>query len=177
MRTTQVFGRVSFRLQNASSTHASLPNGSSMRFVVLAAAALSLLGPLGAAAQLAPDDPPASSSRAVSIAPRIPLDADNELGEMELDGALGEPDWQGAQIFRGFTQRQPVEGEPAGHDTEVRVLFGEGAVWIGARMWDSAPEGIVARLTRRDTDATHDYFGVILDPNVDGLTGYGFVVN
>src|SRR5687767_9353614 len=109
-----------------------------MRFVVLAAAVgLSVLGPPGAAAQLSPGDSPAPSGRAVSIAPRIPLDADNELGELEVDGALDEPEWQGAQIFRGFTQREPVEGEAAENDTEVRVLFGEGAVWIGARMWDA----------------------------------------
>jgi hypothetical protein len=130
-----------------------------------------------AAAQLDPSEATAPALRAVSIPPRVPLDADTELGPMEIDGALDEADWQEAHVFRGFTQRLPVEGEPAEHDTEVRVLLGEGAVWIGARMWDPDPEGIVARLTRRDNDGTHDYFGVILDPNVDGLTGYGFVVN
>jgi hypothetical protein len=140
---------------------------------------LALLGsaPLAAVAQPAPTDGTDSSIRAISVPPRAPLDADTELGAMEIDGALDEPEWQDAQVFRGFTQREPVEGEPAENDTEVRVLLGEGAVWIGARMWDSDPERIVARLTRRDNSGSHDEFGVLFDPNLDGLTGYGFVVN
>ncbi|MGE0159590.1 MAG: DUF5916 domain-containing protein [Gemmatimonadales bacterium] len=128
-------------------------------------------------AQLPPREAEPGATRAISVAPRVPLDADVELGDMEIDGALDEPMWQEAQIFRGFTQREPVEGEAAENDTEVRVLFGEGALWIGARMWDAEPERIVARLTRRDNNGTHDEFAVLLDPNIDGLTGYGFVVN
>jgi hypothetical protein len=109
------------------------------------------------------------------------LDAAGDLGAMEIDGLLDEPAWQRARVFTGFTQGQPVEGEPAEHDTEVRVLFGEGAVWIGARMWDPQPEGIQARMTRRDDfgggSDTYDVFAALFDPNLDGLTGYGFAVS
>jgi hypothetical protein len=142
----------------------------------MAIVVLSGLTARAASAQLAPDagDPPVP---AVSIPPRVPLDADAELGAMDIDGSLDEPDWQGAQIFRGFTQKEPVEGNPAENDTEVRILFGEGAVWIGARMWDAEPERIVARLARRDNPGQHDEFAVLFDPNLDGLTGYGFAVN
>jgi hypothetical protein len=105
------------------------------------------------------------------------LDAAATLGAMEVDGVLDEAAWATARVFRGFTQGEPVEGAPAEHDTEVRVLFGDGAVWIGARMWDSDPELIVARLTRRDNFGSFDQFGVMFDPNLDGLTGYGFGVS
>jgi hypothetical protein len=154
--------------------------GSALRVCAFLGAVLgtsALLAPREAVSQLAPAAPAASPTRAVSIPPRVPLDAEAELGDMQIDGALDEPEWQGAQIFRGFTQREPVEGDPAENDTEVRVLFGEDAVWIGARMWDAEPERIVSRLARRDTEGQHDEFGVLFDPNVDGLTGYGFVVN
>jgi hypothetical protein len=107
---------------------------------------------------------------------QAPLDGSLELGSMEIDGVLDEPAWATARVFTGFTQGEPVEGDPSEHDTEVRVLFGEGAVWIGARMWDTEPERIVARLTRRDNFGSFDQFGVMFDPNLDGLTGYGFVV-
>jgi len=109
------------------------------------------------------------------------LDAAGDLGEMDLDGVLDEAAWRRAQVFTGFTQSQPVEGDPAEHDTEVRVLFGDGAVWVGARMWDPEPDRIEARLTRRDDfrggGATYDLFSVLLDPNLDGLTGYAFAVS
>ena len=105
------------------------------------------------------------------------LDATRELGPIEIDGRLDEPDWGTAKVFTGFTAKEPVEGEPAKDDTEVRVLLGDGAIWIGARMWDSEPGEIVSRLTRRDTDGIFDKFSVHLDPNHDHLTGYIFSVS
>jgi hypothetical protein len=105
------------------------------------------------------------------------LDAATELGEIEIDGNLDEVDWSGARVFSGFTQQEPVEGAPADHDTEVRVLFGDEAIWIAARMWDSEPARIEKRLSRRDAHATVDQFSVHLDPNLDGLTGYSFRVS
>jgi hypothetical protein len=105
------------------------------------------------------------------------LDATRQLGAMQVDGLLDEPEWATARVFTGFTQSLPVEGEPAENETEVRVLFGDGAVWVGARMFDSEPEGISARLTRRDTYGTYDSFIAMFDPNLDGLTGYYFRVS
>jgi hypothetical protein len=105
------------------------------------------------------------------------LDASSELGDIRIDGVPDEPDWRGARVFSGFTQQEPVEGAPVEQDTEVRVLFGEDAIWIAARMWDPEPEGIVRRLTRRDAHGDFDQFSVHLDPNLDGLTGYRFAVS
>jgi hypothetical protein len=59
----------------------------------------------------------------------------------------------------------------------VRVLFGEDAIWVFARMWDPTPERIDRRLTRRDSHGTFDQFSLHLDPNLDGLTGYRFAVS
>ena len=105
------------------------------------------------------------------------LDSTRKLGPIEIDGRIDEPDWVTARVFTGFTAKEPVEGEPAKDDTEVRVLFGDGAIWIGARMWDSEPGEIVSRLTRRDSDGIFDRFSVHLDPNRDHLTGYIFSVS
>ena len=63
--------------------------------------------PCAATAQFAPTASVGTASRAVTIPPRVPLDADTDLGTMEVDGALDEPEWQNAQVFRGFTQREP----------------------------------------------------------------------
>lgn len=105
------------------------------------------------------------------------LDPGTDLGDIEIDGIPDEPDWSGARVFTGFTQREPVEGIPAEYDTEVRVLFGDEAIWIAARMWDTDPSSIDRRLTRRDNHGTYDQFSVHLDPNLDGLTGYSFRVS
>ncbi|MGB1839696.1 MAG: DUF5916 domain-containing protein [Longimicrobiales bacterium] len=106
-----------------------------------------------------------------------PLDSSRKLEEIQIDGQINEADWETARVFTGFTQREPVEGGPAEHDTEVRVLFGDDAIWIAARMWDTQPELIDRRLTRRDQHGTYDQFSIHLDPNLDGLTGYNFRVS
>ena len=122
-----------------------------------------------------------ASAPAPTFAPSprgIVLDAARPIADIEIDGVIGEAEWEGGQLFSGFTQREPVEGDPAEYDTEVRVLLGDGAIWIGARMWDRSPAGIDTRLTRRDgSRGTYDQFGIVVDPNLDGLTGYGFSVS
>jgi len=112
-----------------------------------------------------------------SPTPAEVLDANRPLGSIAIDGRLDEPDWDGARVFTGFTQGEPLEGAPAEHDTEVRVLFGEEAIWVAARMYDPHPESIVDRLGRRDSHGQWDLFVVQLDPNRDRLTGYLFGVS
>jgi len=157
--------------------------GSSVAFALISLLAL----PAAARAQAGSVDPgrapeAPSGQSAPEARPGAPrgdpvLDAHADLGQMQIDGVLDEPAWQRARVFTGFTQGQPIEGVPAEHDTEVRVVMGDGAVWIGARMWDPEPERIDARLTRRDNQGTYDHFVAMLDPNLDGLTGYSFRVS
>lgn len=112
---------------------------------------------------------PSSRSTANALEAFAPIPDD-----MRLDGIMDEPIWETARVFTGFTQEQPVEGAPAEHDTEVRVVFGDGALWVAARLWDTDPEQIVAQLDRRDSRGQSDSFSMHLDPNLDGLTGYMF---
>ncbi|MFH1765779.1 MAG: DUF5916 domain-containing protein [Gemmatimonadota bacterium] len=98
-------------------------------------------------------------------------------GEISIDGRLDEEAWAGAPVATGFIQGTPVEGIAAEEETEVRVLIGENAIYVGARMYESDPGKIVGRLVRRDEEGTYDYISVSLDPNRDRRTGYYFRVN
>jgi hypothetical protein len=124
-------------------------------------------------------DDEAATARDEMRAPAVRvLDADREISDIEIDGIIDEADWADAQVFTGFIQREPREGQPAEQDTEVRVLFGDGAIYIAARMWDPDPASIQTRLTRRDQfGGPTDQFAVGIDPNRDGLTGYNFNVS
>ncbi|MDZ7781280.1 MAG: DUF5916 domain-containing protein [Gemmatimonadota bacterium] len=112
---------------------------------------------------------------------RTPADALHAAAPMpeslRIDGVIDEPAWENARVFTDFVQEQPVEGAPVEHETEVRVLFGDGAIWVAARMWDSEPDRIVAQLDRRDDRGQSDTFSMHLDPNLDGLTGYMFGIS
>lgn len=152
--------------------------GRSLGAIVLFAVSLTAT-PLSAQEDVRDDSgvPSVASISAPSTASSDVLDSTLDLEDIEIDGIFDEPDWANARVFTGFTQREPVEGGPADEDTEVRVLFGEDAIWVAARMWDSDPELIDRRLTRRDNHGSFDQFSIHLDPNLDGLTGYSFRVN
>jgi len=98
-------------------------------------------------------------------------------GSLSIDGRLDEPGWQAAPVIRGFVQGEPLEGADPTEPTEVRVLFDEGSIYIGARMHETDPDAIHAQLVRRDERGAFDYFEVAFDPNRDGLTGYQFRVS
>lgn len=74
-------------------------------------------------------------------------------------------------------QKDPIEGDPAEHPTEVRVLYDDDAIYIGARMFDSEPRTIARQFVRRDGQGNADWFAVALDPRQDRRTGYAFFVS
>lgn len=94
-----------------------------------------------------------------------------------LDGFLNDDVWKLAEPAADFIQRDPDEGKPASEPTEVRVLYDDDALYIGAMMYDAHPELIVARLTRRDNIVESDRFAVFLDSFHDHQTCYRFGIN
>src|SRR5215469_2434621 len=109
-------------------------------------------------------------------------------GAITIDGRLDEPDWATAAPIRTFRQIDPVQGAPATERTEVRVLYDETSLYIGARMFDSlGAKGVRSRVVRRDQQLdldngnnsrlTSDKLTIILDPYHDHLTRAVFEVN
>jgi hypothetical protein len=94
-----------------------------------------------------------------------------------IDGRLTDEVWAQAPVAGGFTQRDPDEGSPASEKTEIRVLFDDTAVYVGARMFDGEPALITRRLSPRDNDADADRITIFLDPMRDKLTGAIFRVS
>jgi hypothetical protein len=95
---------------------------------------------------------------------------------VHLDGRLDEAAWAAAQPAGLTAQRDPDEGQPPTERTEIRVLVGENALYIGARMFDSEPDRIVSRLVRRDADVAGDFLTIRLDARHDHLTSFVFDV-
>ena len=90
---------------------------------------------------------------------------------ISVDGRLDEEAWRQAPVAGGFLQRDPNQGEPATEATELRLLFDDGALYVGARLHDREPAQIVRQLSRRDVVAEADSFSIFLDPHHDHLTG------
>ena len=94
-----------------------------------------------------------------------------------LDGRLDDAAWASAPAAGGFVQRGPQPGAAATAATEVRVLYTEGALIVGARLADN-PDSIAAQLSRRDDGRTYsDWMFVMLDSDDDNRSAYVLGVN
>jgi hypothetical protein len=126
-------------------------------------------------AALAHAQPPDSTDReSHGAAPS--LRAGRVTGSIRVDGVLDEASWAAAEPATSFTQRDPEEGKPASEGTEVRVLVGPDALYVGARLLDREPSKIKSRLARRDDDVESDAFQVSIDSYHDHLTARLFRV-
>ena len=73
---------------------------------------------------------------------------------------------------------EPVEGGRVTADTRIRVLAGPRFLVIGVEALDPDPEGIVSTSKARDPELrAEDYIKIVLDPFLDGRTGYVFALN
>ncbi len=96
----------------------------------------------------------------------------------DVDGLLDDTAWDEAEPLARFVQAQPDEGADASERMEVRVLYDDEAIYIGARLWDSSPRDVVASVLRRDEDhRDNDAFAVTLDTYHDHRNGYFFETN
>jgi len=95
-----------------------------------------------------------------------------------LDAKLDEPVWQTATPISNFTQADPEEGKPASQRTEVRFLYDDEALYIGAKMYDGeGAGGVMTRLVRRDASFDSDYLQLVIDGFHDHLSRAFFEVN
>jgi len=108
-------------------------------------------------------------------------------GAIAIDGRLDEGCWGAVTPSSDLRQYQPDEGEPASFPIDVRVLYDDQALYIGASM--TQPGGVVAPLARRDqlldasgdngsfNSLTTDKLIVRLDPYHNHLDDAWFEVN
>jgi hypothetical protein len=127
-----------------------------------------------------------------SVHPTAPVVANSarRQGQITLDGRVNEAAWAQAAPITTFRQYQPTEGAAASLATEVRILYDDQALYVGARMRDPAgPGGVRAPLARRDqllaasgdngsfNSLTTDKLAVVLDPYHNHLDEAWFEVN
>src|SRR6185295_1991773 len=119
----------------------------------------------------------AAAAAATPAPPHPPIPATRLTGSINVDGELNEPIWQTAPPVTEMFQMEPDQGQPCSQKCEVRVAYDDGAIYVGARLFDSAPDSIIARLSRRDESVPSDRFSCYLDPYHDKRSGYYFLVN
>jgi hypothetical protein len=96
-----------------------------------------------------------------------------------IDGELNEPAWLLAEPATDFIQRLPYTGEPATEKTEVRLIYDDENLYVGAFCFDSAGgRGIVVKDIKRDFNTLQsDGFQIVLDTFHDHRNSYLFGTN
>ena len=99
-------------------------------------------------------------------------------GEIVLDGRLDERDWTSISGTDQLRTTVPVEnGEPTGR-TVVKVLAKSTHLIFGINCFDPNPSEIISFSKLRDTDLENeDHVRLVIDPFLDGQSGYIFAVN
>ena len=97
---------------------------------------------------------------------------------IKIDGELNESDWDNVPVAKDFIMVEPDNGKPEPNErkTEVKVLYDDDAIYIGAVLYDNEPHTILKEITERDKDGTSDYFGAFINGFNDGQQSYCFYV-
>lgn len=93
---------------------------------------------------------------------------------VDLDGNLDDAAWQTIPAQSDFQQYSPDPGGRPSQRTEVKFGYDDNALYIGARMWDTAPDSILHQLSERDRTDNTDEFGIWFSPFNDGLNAVRF---
>ena len=100
-------------------------------------------------------------------------------GPWRLDGVLDEPIYARVPPIDGFIQQLPEAGVPPTEETDAWVFHDDDNLYVAARLWDSAPDGLIANEMQRDSFqlVNNDFFSVGLDTFYDRRNGVTFLVN
>lgn len=95
-----------------------------------------------------------------------------------LDGVLDDEAWLMATSINDMHQYFPLDHVPATEETEILLSYDKDFLYIGARLLDSEPDQITARvMAQGESIQFDDAFAIILDTFNNKRTGYQFAVN
>ncbi len=90
-----------------------------------------------------------------------------------IDGILDDNAWKEGTWTDDFTQYEPYNGGRVSQRTEFKILFDDDNLYAAFKAYDTSPDSIVSRLTRRD-NPDGDLVGIIFDSFHDLRTGFLF---
>ncbi|MDA3821924.1 MAG: DUF5916 domain-containing protein [Bacteroidales bacterium] len=92
-----------------------------------------------------------------------------------IDGLFSDEVWNQAEWTGDFTQHQPYSGKTPSFDTRFKICHDEDYIYVAIESFDSSPDSIVRRMTRRD-DLDGDLVFLDFDSYHDLKTAFAFAV-
>jgi hypothetical protein len=96
--------------------------------------------------------------------------------EMTIDGKLDEGAWNQASVAEDFTNWTPNPGVKPTFQTEVKIMYDDEALYLGAILHVNNKDSIARELTQRDDIGNTDWFGLVIDTYGNGSDGWEFIV-
>jgi len=104
----------------------------------------------------------------------------------KIDGVLDDAAWNSVAPASDFVMSRPIEYGAPTQKTEFRIVYDNAAIYVGAMMYDTAPDSILRELGLRDavdpnsgavaTDINADFFRFVIDPYNTRQDAYDFGV-
>lgn len=92
----------------------------------------------------------------------------------KIDGNLDDECWGNISVNADFIISTPTFGKPSSFKTEVKIIYDDNAIYIGAYCHDKEPKKIQRLLTARDDNGNADWFSVGFDTYNDNINGFRF---
>jgi hypothetical protein len=94
-----------------------------------------------------------------------------------IDGDLNDEAWKKAPVATDMVEWRPTYGkiEDEKNKTEIRILYDNGAIYIGGFCHQSN-DSIATELVGRDVVGVNDFVGVLFDTYNDKINGFGYYV-
>ena len=92
-----------------------------------------------------------------------------------IDGNLSDAIWDAVEWGNDFIENEPDENTPPSHQTQFKIVYDEKNLYVGIRAFDSAPDSIIKRLSRKD-GFVGDRLNVVIDSYNDKRTAFVFTV-
>ncbi|MFY0606606.1 MAG: carbohydrate binding family 9 domain-containing protein [Cyclobacteriaceae bacterium] len=90
-----------------------------------------------------------------------------------IDGLLDDNAWNSVEWGGDFIQRSPVDGVAPSQQTQFKILYDAKFIYFGIRAFDSDPELVAQRMSRRD-GFEGDFVEVNIDSYNDKRTAFSF---
>lgn len=99
--------------------------------------------------------------------------------DITIDGKLDETSWANAPIAKDFYMFEPDNGvkEAKNLRSEVKIIYNNSAIYVGAILYDDSPNKIQKEITQRDNFGTSDHFGIFINGFNDGQQDFRFFVS
>ncbi len=96
----------------------------------------------------------------------------------KVDGVLDDAVWELAKGATDFVENSPNPGRAASQKSLVKVVYTTQGIYIGARLYDTAPDSILRQLSVRDAQnsVNADMFAVNIDGMYTQQTDFTFMV-